>query len=276
MQTRAEISLAADEMRAFQELAYAEAGIRLSDAKRSLVQGRLRARLDRLGLASYAAYHRHISSPVGAAERQHCLDALTTNETFFFRHKQHWDFILHHVVPAWQSATGAGGGRPLRAWSAACSTGEEAYSLAILLHDVDSTGTRRGWHIEATDLNASVIETARRATYGAYALQKVSRIARERYFSPCDGERWRVREELRRPVRFARANLLASGRGPAFDLIFLRNVLIYFDEASKARVIAAVTARLRAGGHLILGGAESLHAEPGTYDYVRPAIYRRR
>ncbi|MFW5698284.1 MAG: CheR family methyltransferase [Planctomycetota bacterium] len=276
MQAHAEISLDADEMRAFQDLAYAEAGIRLSDAKRSLVQGRLRARLERLGLASYAAYHRHIASPAGSAERQHCLDALTTNETFFFRHKQHWDFVLQQVVSAWQDTSGAGSGRPLRAWSAACSTGEEAYSLAILLHDVDSAGRRRGWSIEATDLNASVIETARRATYGIYALQKVSQLARERYFRPCGDECWRVREEIRRPVRFARANLLEPGRGPAFDLIFLRNVLIYFDDASKARVIAAVTARLRSGGHLILGGAESLHAAPGTYDYVRPAIYRRR
>lgn len=265
--------LAADELRLFQDLVYRQAGIRMPDSKINLVQGRLRRRLDALGLTSYRAYHAYVCEAGHDDERQRCLEALTTNETFFFRHKQHWDFLLETIVPGWrrQAAPGA----VFRAWSAACSTGEEPYSLAIALDDA-LAGSGLEARIEASDLNTQVLARARAAVYGPYALQKISPACLARYFEAAGGDRHRVVAALRERVSFRPHNLLEPTSGPPFDLVLLRNVLIYFDTVSKATVLRAVTARLRPGGWLILGGAETM-GEGGTgLDYVRPTIYRKR
>ncbi len=266
--------LKSDELRLFQELMYRTAGIRIADAKINLVQGRLRRRLDALGLTSYRAYHDYATAPGHEAEFQMCLESLTTNETFFFRHKEHWDFLLGTIMPAWRRS--AARGATFRAWSAACSSGEEPYSLAIAL-DAALTGSGCAFRIDATDINTQVIGRARAGLYGAYALQKITPAALARYFAAQpDGQRHQVCDALRARIDFRAHNLLERSSGPAYDLILLRNVLIYFDGASKGAVLANLAGRLGTGGHLILGGAETLSEKAHGFAYVQPTIYRKR
>jgi chemotaxis protein methyltransferase CheR len=269
-----DFTLTEGEMRLFQELMYEEAGIRMADAKINLVQSRLRKRLEALELGSFRAYHAYATAPGHQDELQRCLEALTTNETFFFRHKQHWDFLIGELLPQWRRSAAAGA--TFRAWSAASSTGEEPYSLAIAL-DAALKGSGLNARIDATDINTQVLARARSGIYTSYALQKITPQCLKRYFTPCqDGQRQQVIESIRSMVTFRQHNLTHASGGQPYDLILLRNVLIYFDQESKGAVMAQVGARLRPGGWLILGGAESLSDRQGAFDYHRPTIYRKR
>ncbi len=274
LETAPDIVLDDSEMRLFQELMYQEAGIRMADAKINLVQSRLRKRLEALELGSFRDYYAHATAPGHQDELQRCLEALTTNETFFFRHKQHWDFLIGELLPEWRRSAPAGA--TFRAWSAASSTGEEPYSLAIAL-DAALKGSGMKARIDATDINTQVLARARTGIYAGYALQKITPQCLQRYFSPCqDTHSQQVIEPIRAMVSFRQHNLTHPSSGQPYDLILLRNVLIYFDQASKDSVMAQVGARLRPGGWLILGGAESLNDRQGAFDYHRPTIYRKR
>lgn len=269
-----DLILTHDEMRLFQDLMYREAGIRLADAKINLVQSRLRKRLDALSLDSYHKYYAYATSPGHEPEFQLCLESLTTNETFFFRHKLHWDFLLGNILPAWRDKSPSGA--TFKAWSAASSSGEEPYSLAIALASgIDGHGFHS--HIEATDINTQVLARAKAGIYAGYALQKLTPRCLKNYFSPLDsGQCHQVKDVIRKMVSFRPHNLKHPSTGPAFDLILVRNVLIYFDGPSKATVLAHLARRLKPGGWLILGGAESLTDHAGEFEMVRPTIYRKR
>jgi chemotaxis protein methyltransferase CheR len=255
------------EMRAVQTLIYRLAGIRIADGKRLLVQHRLAKRLRERGVGSYRDYCSLLARPDESDEVQRCINALTTNETFFFRHHQHWDFISKQVIPTWQESR-----RTPRAWSAACSTGEEPYSLAILARELMPD---RPPAIDASDINDVVLRTAEAGIYGAYAVQKATAGCLERHFRPLGDERWAVHPEVRAMVRFRRANLLEPSTGQNYDLVLLRNVLIYFDEPSKALALKLVAERMAVGAWLLIGGAESLGARGAGFDYHAPGIYRK-
>lgn len=253
------------EFRHFQELAYTNAGIRLAASKISLAQNRLQKRLVDLGMDSWNDYIELVRAP-GSRELQGCIEALTTNETFFFRHKDHWDLFIEQILTPW-SAT-----RTLRIWSAACSTGEEPWSAAIACREHRSDVR---FTVEASDLNQRVLTQAQAGVYGTYALQKLTDYARDRWFTKAGDERWRVRDEVRSGVTFRQHNLLDATRGSQVDVMFLRNVLIYFDDASKRRALDQVAQRLAPGGWLFLGGSESLPPGLPGFRPVRPQIYRR-
>ncbi len=272
---QAELALSGSELKLFQELMYREAGIRLPDVKQNLVQGRLRKRLDALGLGSYREYYAFATAEGHADELQRLLEALTTNETFFFRHKQHWDYLLDQMLPEWRQR--AARGASFRVWSAASSTGEEPYSLAIALHAALAK-SGHGIHIDATDINTQVLARARTGIYGTYALQKLTPRCLKDYFVPTSSaDQFQVRADIRALVTYRSHNLQeAPVQGPPYDLIMLRNVLIYFDAASKHTVLGHISTRLRPGSWLILGGAETLNDAPGLFDYVQPTIYRKR
>lgn len=261
------------DFRLFQQLIYREAGIRLPESKVGLVRSRLRGRVQERCGGDYHAYHDLVLRPGEGDELQRCIDALTTNETFFFRHKQHWDHICATVLPQWLAQRPPG--RAFRAWCAACSTGEEPYSLAIACVD-GFCGRDARVEIEASDINTTVVDRARQARYGRYALQKVTEACRRAYFVADDAEHFQVAPAVRAVVRFGQHNLQQPRSGGPYDLVLLRNVMIYFDEAMKARVLTHVTASLRPGGYLYLGGAETLSACQAAYDVVRPTIYRKR
>lgn len=238
-------------------------GIGLAAGKKAMVAGRLAKRLKHLDLASYEDYHRMVLSQPGEAQR--ALDLLTTNETHFFREKPHFDFLRERILP--------GSTRPLRVWSAAASSGQEAYSLAMVLarharHD--------GWEVFGTDISADMIERAQR---GQYDIRQASQIPLEDLRAYClrgigsqDGI-FMVAPELRRRVRFARMNLTTELPDVGmFDLILLRNVLIYFPPEVKRQVVGRLVAQLRPGGWLMVGHSESL-SDLGLLTALTPSVY---
>jgi chemotaxis protein methyltransferase CheR len=260
-----------------------EAGIHLSSAKKALVVSRLSRRLRALGLHSFGAYFELVSSPGGADELVAMLDAISTNETSFFRESKHFESLQHEVLPRWrQEATAGKRSRYVRAWSAGCSTGEEPYSLAmvLLMHLPPSAG----WQIDilATDLSTRVLDRARA---GVWPIEKAEAIPGEyrrafmlRGVGDKDGT-FKAGPELRKVLRFARLNLHADSYALPrdYDMVFCRNVLIYFDQEARARITSRLISHLQPEGYLFLGHAETLHTEsPTDLVTIIPTVYGRR
>lgn len=243
-------------------------GIDLPESKRQLIAGRLHGRLKALGLPDYDAYVELLAQPNQAAERQRMIDLLTTNETYFFREPEHFRYLAAEILPKLPR-------RPVRVWCAAASSGEEPYSLAMLLQDKLGDG---GWSLLASDLSTRVLE---RASQGLYPLQRTDLLPPEYLKRFClrgtgdyDGHLL-IRRELRDRVRFCQHNLLHSAADLGqFDIIFLRNVLIYFNGATRQQVIDRVQRQLRPGGWLVIGHSESLQGVQNALQLVRPSVYR--
>lgn len=234
-------------------------GIRLPESKLTMVEGRLRRRLRATGLASFDAYCDHVfASGRLSGETLHLIDAVTTNKTDFFREAGHFTFLRETGLPALAAA----GVRRLRAWSAACSTGAEPYSLAMVL-EADFQAPDRSWSILATDLSRNVLEVARHGIYPADQLAPVPSDLRRRFLLAAadPGRReMRVHPRLRARVAFGRMNLMDARYdvGEAMHVIFCRNVLIYFDRDTQARVLTRLCEVLAPGGYLFIGHAESI------------------
>jgi chemotaxis protein methyltransferase CheR len=262
----------------FQALIHREAGIYLSPGKKSLLEGRLSRRVRMLGLNSFGAYYRRVVEG-DRRELVHLLDCICTNETHFFREPQHFEFLEKHVFPEWMAqAASALRARRIRVWSAACSTGEEPYSLAMVLYA--SFPPASGWEIEilATDLSTRALERARA---GVWPLEK-SREIPPRYLKPCmlrgtrsQAGKMKVSQETRSIVKFERLNLRDDAYPVAglFDVIFCRNVLIYFDAELRLRVIQRLLNHLAPTGYLFLGHAETLNGLADRVRSVIPTVY---
>lgn len=258
----------------FQTLIHEEAGIWLAPIKKALLAGRLGRRLRTLGIAAWRDYYELVISD--EAERVRMLDAICTNETHFFREPRHFEFLAERVFPAWREQADAGR-RPhrVRVWSAACSTGEEPYSLAMTL----LTAFPTGWELEvlATDLSTKVLERAERAVWPMEKAAEIPEAHRKAFMLRGFGAQeglMKAGPEIRSIVRFARVNLVGDWpASPPFDLVFCRNVLIYFDRAVKARVIERLLGRLHPQGYLFLGHAESLGGLTSQVQPVVPTVY---
>lgn len=252
------------------EFLHRKAGIALGDSKKLLVAARLDKRLRHYGLSSYRDYFALLGNEGWGSEATLALDLLTTNETYFFREPQHFAFLRDQVLPQRLP------GRVFRVWSAASSSGEEAYSLAMLL--AEAIGDE-GWEVIGTDISARVIESARRGLYPLAASEKIPGRYLERYCLRGSGEyegTLLIHGALRRHVHFLNANLLEppSNLG-LFDVIFLRNVMIYFDADGKQRTITNVEQKLHRDGLLIVSHSESLNGVTTGLRAVRSSIYRR-
>lgn len=264
------ITLSDREFQQFRTFIYDKAGIHLSDAKKPLVWGRLNKRLSHYALASFHDYFQLITSGHYPDELQQAIDLLTTNETYFFREPKHFDFMREKAVPERKA------GAPYRVWSAACSSGEEPWSIAMMLA---SQLRDSAWEIVASDISTRVLARAQTAHY---AMERAEHIPRELLTRYClRGVRaqegtFRVVPELRRRLSFMQVNLIAPlpdlGQ---FDLIFLRNVLIYFDMETKAKVVRQLCKALRPGGYFFCGHSESLHGMNLPLTTIHPAIYQR-
>jgi chemotaxis protein methyltransferase CheR len=271
--------LTTEEFRLFQQHVRREAGIHLSDAKRPLVVGRLARRLRELGLRSFRAYFRRVTEDPAEAVR--LLDLLSTNQTAFFREPAQFDFLERRLLPEIRRQ-GQEGERDkrLRVWSAACSTGEEPFSLAMVLLEAFPEGS--GWDIDvlATDVSTRVLDRGREAVWPIEKTAEIPDRLLRRYMLKGRREqegRVKASPELRALVRFARLNLNAEAPLPGpFDLIFCRNVLIYFGKEEKRRVLHRLFERLAPGGCLFLGHAESLTGVVEPIRCVGPMIYTAR
>lgn len=261
----------------FQELIYKEAGIYLADAKKPLLTGRLTRRLRELGLHSFNAYYHRVLEE--ETERICLLDAVSTNETHFFREPNQFEFLDQQLLPEWSRAADLGRrSRIIRVWSAGCSSGEEPYSLAMIL--LSHFPFASGWKIEllATDLSTRVLERARKAIWPIERAKEIP----DRYLKPFMLRGMRSQEgnikagpEIRSLIRFERLNLnddVYPFQGP-FDLLFCRNVLIYFDTQSKRRVIDRLLRCLSPAGYFFVGHAESLTGLGDRVRSVIPTVY---
>ena len=267
------------EFRRFQRLIHGASGIVLSDAKRALIPGRLNRRLRALGMVDFVSYLERVESD--EQERTRMLDCICTNETRFFREPRQFDFLDQEILPRGK-ALGESGAIPkqIRVWSAACSTGEEAASVAMLLRT--HFGTSNGWSLRilASDLSTRVLDSAREGIWPIERAEDIPADYRRAYM--LRGVRsaagtMRVRPELRDMIDFQQINLIDAaypieGR---FDLIFCRNVLIYFDNETKAAVIDRMTSHLVPGGLLFLGHAETITATVHGLQHAGPTTYRR-
>jgi len=246
------------EFRLLRDLIHAHSGLYFREDMQYLLERRLAPRLRLLGLASYGAYHRYLRhDPQRAGELEIAVEALTTNETYFFREPLQLRSFSEEILP--ELAERRAEERRLRIWSAGCSSGEEAFTAAIL---VRSSGLFANWDVGVlgSDIARRVLAIARAGCYGAHAFRGVEAEAMIRWFRPA-GERWTVDDDTRKIVSFAHINLLdeaAVDEVEPVDCIFCRNVLIYFDMAARRRVLGSLHRRLRPGGYLLLGHSESL------------------
>jgi chemotaxis protein methyltransferase CheR len=252
----------------FQQFIFKSAGITMPPAKKPLVRGRLEGRLTFHGLSSFDDYFRGGQFP---GESQVVIDLLTTNETFPFREMEHFDFLRR------VAASPSKAGSPFRVWSAACSSGEEAYSLAMVLDDTLSEG---GWTVLGSDISSRVLEKAKA---GHYPMQRAETIPEGFLKKYClrgiDKEQgsFIIKKSLRSKVRFQRINLNeALPDIGLFDVIFLRNVMIYFSLETKQQIVSRVLTKLRSGGYLMIGHSEGLGGMRFEIDAVRPSVYRKR
>jgi len=265
-----ELRITDTEFAHFQRLIHDIAGISLADSKKVLLVGRLGKRLRALQLKSFSQYLDLVASVGHAQERQTMVDLLTTNETYFFREQAHFDYLRNTIVPQHPPR------QSLEIWSAAASSGEEIYTLAMVL--ADCLGVQGAWSILGSDISTQVLATAER---GHYWLERTRGLPAEYRRKYClKGVRsqegsFLIAPELRRHTRFRQINLNTSlpdiGR---FHVVFLRNVMIYFDNDTKREVVARIVQKLYPGGYLIVGHSESLNGINDSVKLVCPTIYR--
>ncbi len=256
-----------------------EVGIKLPPSKRLMVEGRLRKRVRKLGLRSLDDYAAHVFERGNLAEEAvHLVDCVTTNKTDFFREPAHFDFLCRTAVP---SLLGPRRDRPLKIWSAASSTGAEAYTIAMVLQELVAAGTDLRFSLLGTDISSEVLEQARAAVYPASMVEPVPPLLRQRYLMTArqpSETLVRIVPELRRLVQFHRLNLME----PTYpfdsdvDVVFCRNVLIYFDRPTQRAVVERLAGHLRPGGYLILGHSESMAGtDVAGLSQALPSIYQR-
>ncbi|MBI3222387.1 MAG: protein-glutamate O-methyltransferase CheR [Nitrosomonadales bacterium] len=260
------------EFKRFSSLLYDIAGITLTDAKKALLTGRLTKRLNALGMDTFTQYFKHVTDAAHADELQFMVDLLTTNETYFFREPQHFEFLRQILPPTLRQ------GQVFRVWSAAASIGAEAYTIAMVL--ADKYGVDGAWEIHGTDINNSVLEQARRGHYRIAEAEKIPTAYLKKYCLKGKGEQqgtFLIDKRLRQHVGFEQLNLNVEGMRKIgdFDVIFLRNVLIYFDIPTKQRVVANLIPSMKNGGYLIVGHSESLNGITTALTQIKPTIYRR-
>lgn len=248
----------------FQQFIYETAGISMTTGKKALVGGRLARRLRQLNLNNYGDYFHLLTSGNAVAEMQTAVDLLTTNETYFFRESTHFDFLCKHTLSLQQAAQG------VRVWSAACSTGEEAYSIAMVLADCLGSGQ---WEVLGSDISRRVLQ---HAAIGHYPVERTKHIPKaylHRFCLKGMGDQQGsllVERDLRARVQFIQANLNEPlPQLGMFDAIFLRNVMIYFNSETKRQVVKRVVSLLRPGGIFFIGHSESLQ---GIHDAIRPLV----
>jgi len=262
----------------FQRLIEGETGIYLAPVKKALLVGRLATRVRQLGIRSLRDYYKRVVADPD--ERMHMIDRISTNETQFFREPLHFDFLMNRVVPEWRTKERAGKRpRHIRVWSAGCSTGEEPFSIAMTLLDHFPAST--GWRLEvlATDLSTRVLE---KGCLGAWPLERSNQIPAaylKSYMLRGTGSQegtMKAGPELQQVVRFERLNLhdeTAYPRSGPFDLIFCRNVLIYFQPVTKVHVVRRLLDELAPDGYLLVGHSENLNQLTDRVRTVVPTVY---
>lgn len=258
-------------------LIYGLCGINLGDSKKELLKARLAKRLRATGYGSIKEYIHALESDPGGQELVDFLDVITTNKTDFFREAQHFDFLAGKILPQLDGLCGQSD--PLRIWCAASSTGEEPYTIAMVLRDNQAHMGRRPVTLLASDISTQVLQTGRNGIYNMDRVAGIPHQTLTRHFQRGQ-RRWqghvRVRPELRNMVDFKRINLMEPFNfDRPFHIIFCRNVMIYFDKPTQQKLVQKFHQCLASGGYLLVGHSESLTGIDHPLKFVRPAVYRR-
>jgi len=254
----------------FQKLIYKIAGISMADTKKVLLVGRLGRRLKHLQLSSFGEYYRLVAAGDSPDELQTMVDLLTTNETYFFREEAHFEYLAKTIL------AGHPAGSPFNVWSAASSTGEEIYTMSFVL--ADALGLDAPWNVTGSDISTAVLATAERGLYWLDRTRGLPQAYLRRYclkgVRAQEGS-FMVAPEIKRHTRFMQVNLNrtlpAMGK---FHVIFLRNVMIYFDAETKRQVVARLVEQLHPGGYFIVGHSESLNGLTDSLRSLKPTIYQ--
>ena len=270
----APLALTSSEFAAVSALAFKEFGIELGTGKEQLVAARIGKLMRRLRFGSFHEFYDHLQADRTGQVLTQLIDSLTTNHTSFFREQAHFDFLLNRVFPQWQCD------RSIRIWSAACSTGEEPYTIALVAQEFFGKAGHAVPHIFASDISTHALDIARKATYQANRLQDVFAPWLRKHLLRGEGE-WegwyRMRPEIVNIVEFRRINLVQPfPQLGLFDVIFCRNVMIYFSLQTQSQLVSRLAACLHPGGYLFVGHSETLTGIQHGLQHVQPAIYRKR
>lgn len=267
------------EYEAFKTFLQDACGILLGDNKQYLVKSRLRRVLEENGLNSLGALLERLKRPGRASLKEVVIDAMTTNETLWFRDNHPFRILQEKLLPEFAARSSLA---PLRVWSAACSTGQEPYSAGMIVDEFrrQKPGKLRDVKITATDISKSVLELARRGEYEMIAIGRgLSPERQKQFFTPSANGGWQIRPQIKSMVEFKELNLLERYMLGKFDIVMCRNVLIYFSADLKKDILTRIHATLNPGGYLILGASESLNGLPDLYEMVQcqpGIIYRKK
>ncbi len=263
------------------EFIEASCGIKLPPAKKTMLEGRLRKRLRALGIESFKRYCEFLFSPGGSqSEYIHMIDVVTTNKTDFFREPDHFDRLFERIVPELVRLHGLGTRKKLNVWSAACSTGEEPYSLAMVLSEFAEGCPGFSFSILATDISTTVLEKARSGIYEHDSVSPIPMALRKKYLLKSkekDKGLVRIVPQLRNSVRFERLDFLEQkyGINEPMAIVFCRNVLIYFDRPTQEKLLNRLSQHLMSGGYLFVGHSESFHGMDLPLVQTATTIYRK-
>ena len=268
------IKLSDQEFRTLTEFLRRDYGINLSK-KRTLIEGRMNAYLQRNGFSSYSAYMQALFGDTTGSEITNILNVLTTNYSYFMREWAHFEFYRKTILPEVKAASAD---RDLRVWSAGCSTGQEPYTLAMIADDFfGSEGAAWDKRVLATDISEKVLETGQVGIYGADEIEDIPPKWKKQYFSATADGRVRVKQELRDEIIFRKFNLMEREFPfkKKFHVIFCRNVMIYFDAQTKRELVEKFVNALAPGGYLIVGHSEFIDRASMGLAYVTPSVYRK-
>jgi chemotaxis protein methyltransferase CheR len=270
------------EFERFSALIYDEAGIKIPPVKKTMLEARLQKRLKALGMHSFEEYADFVFSLEGQRQEMvHLVDVVTTNKTEFFREPQHFDFLVRQVLPNLRHGReGSALRAPFKIWSAGCSTGEEPYTMAMVLYEYAQAHPGFRFTITASDICTRVLKTAKAAIYPEDRVDTISLAFKQKYLLRSKDKKKglvRICGELRNQVHFHRINLMDDELGirEPQDVIFCRNVIIYFDKPTQARLMQKFHRRLAPGGFLFLGHSETLNGLDVPFQPVGPTVYRK-
>jgi chemotaxis protein methyltransferase CheR len=259
-------------------LLYDRFGIQLGSQKRVLVAGRLTKRVRQLGLSTFTEYFAYLRADASGNELSEFINRLTTNHSFFNREKDHYEYLRKRAFPEILKKLERDSGYQVRMWSAGCAAGEEVYTLAIYIREFFGTlAETADFGLLATDISLQALKAAQAGIYAAQKLSELPPAYRSANFREVGPDQMEVSPELKRMVLFKRLNLMADTypfKNP-FDVIFCRNVMIYFDQASRAQLIRSFYQELKPGGYFLIGHSETIPRADCPFEYLQPAIYRK-
>jgi chemotaxis protein methyltransferase CheR len=274
LQREGEIVLSDREMDRIVRLVYERCGITLHDGKRALIVARLHKLLKAGGFRSFSDYVRHVETDRTGHELSILIDAISTNHTSFFREDEHFRYLAETAVAPLVKAD-----RPVRVWCAACSTGQEPVSLVITLMDVLPAAQHGRLRLLASDISTRALKTATAGVYPLRVVEGVPQPVLKNHFERglgADAGKVRVRAHVRRAIEYRRLNLIEiDSLNETFDVVFCRNVMIYFDKTVQQRVVSMIERHLAPGGYLFIAHSESLNGLTHDLEWMAPAVYRR-